>query len=507
MESKEISSQILRLVQYGLKQGLLQDEDAVYCRNRLMSVLGLEDFDESASCPEEKLETPAPVLDEILNWAYENQRLESNTPVYRDLLDTELMACLMPRPSEVIQTFNHLYEKDKKAATDYYYTLSRRSNYIRTDRVKKNQMWKAKTDYGDIIITINLSKPEKDPKAIAAARNMPSAAYPKCLLCKENEGFKGNVSLPARGNHRILPLALKEEKWFMQYSPYVYYNEHCIFFKAQHEPMAVTRQSFARLLEIVTYLPHYFVGSNADLPIVGGSILSHDHFQGGCAEFPMAQAPIYQRVRMKGYEDVEAGLVDWPMSVIRLRSESKAHLVDLADKILVHWRSYSDESADILAFTENTPHNTITPIARFREGKFELDLVLRNNRTSAEHPLGIFHPHAQYHHIKKENIGLIEVMGLAILPARLKEELKQLEYYLLHPEEESKLLQDPALSVHAAWFQELKQAHPTPENVEELVRRDVGVIFSKILENAGVYKRNPVGEAAFLRFIESCNRK
>lgn len=506
MDLKGISLNIARLIQFGVKKGLIQEEDVVYSRNRIMAVLGLNDYDEEAQAADEELETPAPILDSILDWAAENGVLESNTPVYRDLLDTELMACVMPRPSEVNWTFNALYENDKKAATDYYYSLSKNSNYIRTDRVKKNVLWKAKTDYGDMIITINLSKPEKDPKAIAAARNMPSSFYPKCLLCKENEGFKGNVSLPARGNHRIIPITFNEEQWFMQYSPYVYYNEHCIFFKGEHIPMAVTRKTFERLLEIVTYLPHYFVGSNADLPIVGGSILSHDHFQGGNAEFPMAQAPVYQRVLFKGFEAVEAGLVDWPMSVIRLKSTDKAQMVALADKILTRWRAYSDESVGIFAFTNETPHNTITPISRFRDGKFELDLVLRNNRTNEEHPLGIFHPHAEYHHIKKENIGLIEVMGLAILPARLINELKQIQYYLLHQDEEQKLYNDLALSVHAVWYEELKAENPTQDNVEDIVRHSIGVIFSNILENAGVYKRNGEGEAAFLRFIESCNQ-
>lgn len=506
MELKHISAQIARLVCYAKIKGLIQDEDAVFVKNRIMAVLGLNDYDASVQCPEEAPESPEAILEEMLNWAFDNGVLESDSPVYRDLLDTEIMACLMPRPSEVIRTFNALYERDKKAATDYYYKLSRHSNYIRTERVKKDLLWKAKTDYGDVVITINLSKPEKDPKAIAAARNLPGASYPKCLLCKENEGYRGNVSLPARGNHRMIPLMLEDEKWFLQYSPYVYYNEHCIFFKGEHTPMAVTRKSFSRLLEIVTYLPHYFVGSNADLPIVGGSILSHDHFQGGCAAFPMADAPVYQRVLLKGYEPVEAGLVDWPMSVIRLKSAQKEKLVDLADRILTHWRGYSDESVGIYAFTGETPHNTITPIARFRDGKYELDLVLRNNCTSEEHPFGIFHPHAQYHHIKKENIGLIEVMGLAILPARLKDELKRIEYYLVHQEEEQSLFNDPALNAHTPWYLELKKQNPTPDNVEDLVRRDVGVIFSRILENAGVYKRDNEGEAAFLRFIESCNQ-
>lgn len=500
---KEISYQISRLVQFAVQNKLIEDEDALYARNRILCVLGIDDFDESMQIPEEALKSPAPILETMLDWAYETHRLVSNTPVYRDLLDTELMACFIPRPSEVIHTFNMLYQTDKKVATDYYYALSKASNYIRVDRVKKDVMWTVNTQYGDIIITINLSKPEKDPTAIAAAKNMPSATYPKCLLCKENEGFKGNVSLPARGNHRIIPLAVNGEKWFVQYSPYVYYKEHCIFFKAEHSPMAVNRKSFERLLEIISFLPHYFVGSNADLPIVGGSILSHDHFQGGCATFPMAQAKVYKSIEFTGYDKVQGGLVDWPMSVIRLCSTDKAQLVDLADKILVKWRGYSDQEVDVFAFTGDTPHNTITPIARFREGKFELDLVLRNNRTNEQYPLGIFHPHAQYHHIKKENIGLIEVMGLAILPARLKEELKQIEDCLLHPEKEAVCFQSDALSVHKKWYDELKEKSFTADTIEALIRREVGVTFSKILENAGIYKRTQAGEAAFLRFIDN----
>lgn len=501
---QNINELITKLVKYGVKNGLLEEEDAVYATNRILSVLKLNGIDE-VELDGSDIKTPSEVLEPMLDWAFENGLLESNTPVYRDLLDTEIMACLMPRPSEIIKEFNSLYANDKKAATDWYYHVSKASNYIRQDRIAKDMLWKTKTKYGDIVITINLSKPEKDPKAIAAARNMPQSAYPKCQLCKENEGYKGTLSHPARGNHRIIPLDLNDERWFLQYSPYVYYNEHCIFFKGAHDPMAVNRKSFERLLEIVTLLPHYFVGSNADLPIVGGSILTHDHFQGGCAEFPMAEAKIYKEVKFSGFDDIEAGLVDWPMSVIRIKGTDKARLVELADKILTKWRAYTDESADIYAFTGNTPHNTITPISRFRDGKFELDLVLRNNRTSDEHPLGIFHPHAQYHHIKKENIGLIEVMGLAILPARLKTELKQVEYYLLNQDKEAELFADEALSAHGEWYNELKKLNPTEDNVEQIIHDSVGVIFSEILENAGVYKRTEDGENAFLRFTEACN--
>ena len=502
MES--ISRYIYRLVNYGIDHHLLEPEDKIYTVNRVLSVLQLDSIDEGEDTGE-AVSLPSEALDPILDWAFENGLLESNTPVYRDLLDTELMACLTPRPSEVVRRFNSLYHQDKQAATDWYYALSKDSNYIRQDRIARDILWKTPTKYGDMVITINLSKPEKDPRAIAAARNRPASSYPKCQLCKENEGYRGTVSHPARGNHRIVPLSLDGENWFLQYSPYVYYNEHCIFFKAEHTPMAVNRRSFERLLEIVTALPHYFVGSNADLPIVGGSILSHDHFQGGRADFPMAQAGVYAPVRFAGFEDIESGLVDWPMSVIRIRGNDKRRLVELADHILVKWRKYSDESADVLAFSGDTPHNTITPICRFREGKYELDLVLRNNRTSEEHPLGIFHPHAQYHHIKKENIGLIEVMGLAILPARLKDELKQIEYYLLHPEKEKELLGNETLAIHGDWYQELKKQHPTPDTVEQMIRDSVGTIFSEILENAGVYKRTPGGEKAFLRFVDACN--
>lgn len=501
---QSIDELILLLVDYAVRNGLIGTEDKIYAVNRILNVLHLDSIDIGAICGD-AIETPSQALEPMLDWAFENGLLESNTPVYRDLLDTEIMACLMPRPSEIIREFNRLYKESKKAATDWYYTLSRASNYIRRDRIAKDILWKTKTRYGDIIITINLSKPEKDPKAIAAARNLPASSYPKCQLCKENEGYKGTVSHPARGNHRVIPLELGGENWFLQYSPYVYYNEHCIFFKAEHSPMSVNRKSFQRLLEIVTVLPHYFVGSNADLPIVGGSILSHDHFQGGRADFPMADAGIYAQVEFRGFEDIEAGLVDWPMSVIRIKGTDKSRLVELADKILTKWRSYSDESVEILAFSGETPHNTITPICRFRDGKYELDLVLRNNRTSDEHPLGIFHPHAQYHHIKKENIGLIEVMGLAILPARLKTELKRVEYYLLHPEKEEELFTDETLAIHGEWYKELKGQHPTADTAEQLIRDSVGKIFSEILENAGVYKRTEVGEAAFMRFVEACN--
>ncbi|MEG2396773.1 MAG: UDP-glucose--hexose-1-phosphate uridylyltransferase [Oscillospiraceae bacterium] len=507
MEEKSVFNLIDRLINFGLKNSLIAESDECFAINRILNVLLLESYEKTEIDENENLECAEPILNGLLDFAADTGVLKSNTITSRDALDTEIMACLMPRPSEVIAKYNNLYQNNKKSATDYYYNLSKASNYIRVNRVKKDMLWKTPTKYGDITITINLSKPEKDPKDIAAARKVKSSSYPKCLLCKENEGFSGTGAKPARANHRIIPMTINSEKWFMQYSPYVYYNEHCIFFKGEHSPMAVNRKSFERLLEIITVLPHYFVGSNADLPIVGGSILTHDHFQGGCAEFPMANANTYKSIKFDGFDSVEAGLVDWAMSVIRIKGTDKKELVDLADKILTNWREYSDENAEILAFTEGVPHNTITPISRFRNGKYELDLVLRNNRTSDEFPLGIFHPHPQYHHIKKENIGLIEVMGLAILPARLKKELSSIEYYLLNPEKEEELFNDEALSIHKDWYLELKKKNPTKENVKEIIKDSVGVIFSEILENAGVYKRTENGINSFLKFVDYVNKK
>ena len=403
----------------------------------------------------------------------------------------------------MVREFYSLYEKDKQAATDYYYQLARSSNYIRVDRIEKDRMWTAPTPYGDLVITINLSKPEKDPKAIAAAKNAPQSGYPKCALCRENEGYLGSANQAARGNHRLIPLELGGEPWFLQYSPYVYYNEHCIVLSHEHRPMKVSRQSISRLLEFVTFLPHYFVGSNADLPIVGGSILTHDHFQGGRYEFPMAKAPIREKVCFPGFEDVEAGIVHWPMSVIRLRGKEAQRLVDLADKILTAWREYSDESAEILAYTEGTPHNTITPIARRRGEDYELDLVLRNNRTTPEHPLGLFHPHAEYHHIKKENIGLIEVMGLAILPPRLLTETGLLEQALKNPAQAQEIMARPEMEKHQAWYEELKAAGAGEGDTQRAIQESIGVIFGKILGNAGVYKDTEEGREAFRRFCSS----
>ena len=499
-----INREIMRLVQYALKHGLIKEEDVNYSINRILAVLDLNEF-EKTEVEDEDLPYAAPILENMLDWAWENKRLEENTVTYRDLLDTEIMASFLPRPSEVINTFYKIHETDKKAASDFYYSFSRLTNYVRDDRIEKDIEWTTPTKYGDIVLTINLSKPEKDPKAIAAALTMPSSNYPKCLLCPENEGYKGTVAHPARGNHRIIPLTIHNEKWYMQYSPYRYYNEHCILLNSQHVPMKVSRITFCRLLDFLDFLPHYFIGSNADLPIVGGSILSHDHYQGGNYEFPMAKAGIYKEIKFEGFDGVEGGLVDWAMSVIRLRCAEKAPIIDLAEKIFYKWKRYSDESVDILCETDGIPHNTITPIARMRDGKYELDLVLRNNRTSERYPDGIFHPHPQYHHIKKENIGLIEVMGLAVLPARLKDEISVLRYYLLHPERGEELRENDSMAKHLRWFEQLRKMDINRDNVDEVLHNEIGKIFAKILENAGVYKTDEQGRAAFDRFIDYVN--
>ena len=501
MEKTNTNVEISRLLEYGLQRGLIAPEDKAYAANRMLALLGLREFEPQPV--EEELHTPVEPLERLCQFAAEAGLIEPDTRDGRDQFDTELMNCLMPRPSQVVREFYSLYEKDKQAATDYYYQLARSSNYIRVDRIEKDRMWTAPTPYGDLVITINLSKPEKDPKAIAAAKNAPQSGYPKCALCRENEGYLGSANQAARGNHRLIPLELGGEPWFLQYSPYVYYNEHCIVLSHEHRPMKVSRQSISRLLEFVTFLPHYFVGSNADLPIVGGSILTHDHFQGGRYEFPMAKAPIREKVCFPGFEDVEAGIVHWPMSVIRLRGKEAQRLVALADKILTAWREYSDESAEILAYTEGTPHNTITPIARRRGEDYELDLVLRNNRTTPEHPLGLFHPHAEYHHIKKENIGLIEVMGLAILPPRLLTETGLLEQALKDPAQAQEIMARPEMEKHQAWYEELKAAGAGEGDTQRAIQESIGVIFGKILGNAGVYKDTEEGREAFRRFCSS----
>ena len=507
-----IQESILELVKYGLTTGLVEKEDAVFTANSLLELFRLDDIEDSVfekyvSQPswtqqeaEERLEG---ILEDMMTYAYDNGLMENNSIVYKDLFDTKIMGLLVARPSQIRNKFNYLYEKESPlAATDYFYKLSCDSNYIRRQRIKKDQKWTTDTEFGSLDITINLSKPEKDPKAIAAARNAKQSSYPKCQLCKENEGYAGRVNHPARQNHRIIPVTINNSEWFFQYSPYVYYNEHCIVFNSAHTPMKIERATFGKLLDFVTMFPHYFVGSNADLPIVGGSILTHDHFQGGHYTFAMAKAPIEKEISFEGFEDVKAGIVKWPMSVIRISSSDKERLIELADRILLTWRGYSDQEAFILAETEGEPHNTITPIARKRGDDYELDLVLRNNITTDEHPLGVYHPHAHLHHIKKENIGLIEVMGLAVLPARLKEEMLELEQALLTGRN---LRSTETLASHADWVESFLPKYDTIDesNVTDIIREEIGLVFSEVLECAGVYKCTEEGRKYFQRFIDS----
>ena len=494
-----INKRITQLINYGITRGLIEPEDQYWARNGILAVLGLDSYEQ----PEELLEHEAP-LEEILKDLLDDAEARGVIPggvTSRDLMDTKLMAFLTPRPSQVIEKFWDQYRISPQMATEWYYDFSRYTDYIRSYRVIKDMKWVAQTAYGELDITINLSKPEKDPRAIAAAKLQKSVGYPKCLLCREAEGYVGRMDYPGRANHRIIPLKLNGENYFLQYSPYVYYNEHCIVLNEQHVPMKIDRATFQRLLDFVRQFPHYFLGSNADLPIVGGSILSHDHFQGGRYSFAMEKAPLERELVFPGFEDVQAGIVCWPMSVIRLRCADSGRIVQLADKILAAWRGYTDESVSVYAETEGEPHNTITPIARRRGRDYEMDLVLRNNLTTQEHPLGLFHPHAELHHIKKENIGLIEVMGLAVLPARLKEELGQLAQLLRTGGD---LYADEATAKHAPWAEELKQRHDfTREDAEAVLRQEVGEVFKKVLEDAGVFKRDEAGQAAFLRFAES----
>lgn len=508
-EDVMVQKSLGKLVQYGLAAGLIQKEDKIYIMNTLLELLGIEGADseleqmvsEADGSDQDVIGELEKILNDICDYAAEHNLIENNSVVYRDLFDTKVMGVLTDRPSNVIRRFREDYEKSPKLATDRHYKFSQDTDYIRRYRIARDMKWVSPTEYGDLDITINLSKPEKDPKAIAAAKLARQTSYPKCLLCVENEGYQGRVNHPARQNHRIIPITINGSQWGFQYSPYVYYNEHCIVFNSQHVPMKIERATFAKLLDFVAQFPHYFVGSNADLPIVGGSILSHDHFQGGCYEFAMAKAPVEKEISFAGYEDVKAGIVKWPMSVIRLDSADPDRLIDLADKILKAWRGYTDEAAFIFAETNGEPHNTITPIARKRGELFELDLVLRNNITTEEHPLGVYHPHAKLHHIKKENIGLIEVMGLAVLPARLKGEIAGLVSAVTEGRD---LRADEVLEKHADWIDELKEKYTfTPENVEEILKKEIGVVFKQVLEDAGVYKCTEEGREAFLRFIAS----
>lgn len=502
-----IFEEIKLLLAYGLKNDLIGKYDEIIARNEIIALLNLEEWKDTDISSKIIPEYPNEILENICNWAVENKIIEDTIAV-RDLFDTKIMGKITPSATHVIDKFIKISNLGGiEKATNNYYEFAQKTNYIRTDRIAKNMHWYSNTEYGNMEITINLSKPEKDPRDIAKERLLPPSSYPKCLLCYENVGYTGRLNHPARQNHRVLPFFLEGEEWFLQYSPYVYYNEHAIVFSGKHRPMKINREAFNRITSFVEQVPHYFVGSNADLPIVGGSILSHDHYQGGHHEFPMAKSPIERAITFKGFEDVEAGIVKWPMSVIRIKSSDRKKLVDLSVKILDNWRKYNDESLDIIAFSGDTPHNTITPIGRRRGKDFELDLVLRNNRTNEKYPLGIFHPHEDVHNIKKENIGLIEVMGLAVLPGRLKEELEILEKYMLEPDFKTKIKNNPKVVKHLEWAINIQEKHIkiTSENIKTILKDEIGVTFSRVLEDAGVYKRNNEGEKGLLRFIEYIN--
>ena len=504
-----IQENIRELVQYGLLTGLVAKEDEIYTTNKLLELFGEEEYpfefgEETERTEEEAVKRLPELLTEMMDYAVNKGIMQEDSVVYRDLFDTKIMSCLVGRPGEIIRKFWAEYEKSPEAATEFFYKFSQDTDYIRRYRVCKDEKWIAPTKYGDLDITINLSKPEKDPKAIAAAKLAKQSGYPKCLLCVENEGYAGRINHPARQNHRIIPITINDSKWGLQYSPYVYYNEHCIVFNSQHIPMKIEHNTFVKLFDFVKQFPHYMLGSNADLPIVGGSILSHDHFQGGHYEFPMAKAEVERTFVVKGFEDVKAGVVNWPMSVIRIWGKDTDRLIALADVILDSWRGYSDEASFVFAETDGEKHNTITPIARKRGEDYELDLVLRNNITTEEHPLGVFHPHANLHHIKKENIGLIEVMGLAVLPARLKKEMADLEDAILAGAD---IRKDEILEKHADWVEEFlpKYQDVNAENIHSIIQKEIGLVFMQVLEDAGVYKRTEEGQAGFDRFIESLN--
>ena len=494
-----IETLIDSLVSYAMNRGLSEPVDHQVLTNRLLDLLHKDDYAPSEEPQSEDLEK---ILGGILDYAVEKGLCEDNITA-RDIFDTRIMGAVTPMPREVVRTFAEKYALSPVDATDWYYKFSCDTDYIRRYRIAKDMRWKYASDYGEMDITINLSKPEKDPKAIAAAKNAPQTAYPKCQLCRENEGYAGRMNHPARANHRIIPITVCGEEWCLQYSPYVYYNEHCIVFNSKHVPMKIDRAAFEKLLGFVKAFPHYFVGSNADLPIVGGSILSHEHFQGGHYRFAMENAGLEREVSFSGFEDIHAGIVKWPMSVIRLDGRDPARIAELADKILTCWRGYSDETVGVVAFTDGEPHNTITPIARRRGDLYELDLVLRCNITTPEHPLGVFHPHADKHHIKKENIGLIEVMGLAVLPSRLKQELTDLAAAVVSGAD---IAVDEGLSKHAPWVEELKKQYAfTGDNALDIILKETGRVFTQVLEDAGVYKNTPEGRAAFVKFVDTVN--
>lgn len=493
-----INKLINELVAYGMRQSLVTDDDKVYVTNRLLELFGLMEFEEENVDKERAL---ADILEDMMKYAHENGLLEDNTITMKDLFDTKIMGLLTPPPSVIRRNFSEIYKVNSKLATDYYYNFCKRTNYIRVDRIAKDEKWVTETEYGPIDITINLSKPEKDPRDIAKAGQAKKSGYPSCLLCMENEGYAGHFSHPARQNHRIIPIKLNGEDYFLQYSPYVYYNEHCIIFNKNHTPMKIDKTVFKKILEFVKLFPHYTAGSNADLPIVGGSILSHDHFQGGEYVFAMAKAEYDFKFKLKGYEDLNTGIVKWPMSVIRLQGKDISRITDAADHILSFWRSYTDADAFIFSETDGVPHNTITPIARMHGDLFELDLVLRNNITTEECPWGLYHPTADLHHIKKENIGLIEVMGLAILPARLKKEMELLEEYILNHKD---IRANEEIVKHADWVEEwIGNYEITEQNIHTIIQDEISKVFVKVLECAGVYKRNEEGQTSFRKFIES----
>ncbi len=496
----KIETYVDSLIAYADARNLAAAEDEWVLRNRLLDLLSMDSYEPAG---EPLLENLEEILAGILQYACEKGLCEDSITA-RDIFDTRIMGAVTPMPREVVRTFREKYKESPLAATDWYYRFSRDTDYIRTYRIAKDMRWVYESQYGPLDITINLSKPEKDPRAIAAAKLAAPSGYPKCQLCRENEGYAGRMNHPARANHRIVPVNVGGKKWYLQYSPYVYYNEHCIVFNAEHVPMKIDRAAFRKLMDFVTEFPHYFVGSNADLPIVGGSILSHEHFQGGHYVFPMETAPMETSVSFQGYEDITAGIVKWPMSVIRLDGTDPDRLTFLADKILTKWRGYSDPGVGVLAYSDGEPHNTITPIARRRGSVYELDLVLRCNITTEEHPLGVFHPHADKHHIKKENIGLIEVMGLAVLPSRLKKELTDLASAILSGGD---IGADPVLGKHAPWVEELKKTYTfTEDNTMEILLKETGRVFEGVLEDAGVFKRTDLGRKAFLSFIEEVNR-
>lgn len=494
----EIFEAIKALTDYAVKENLIEKEDTVFITNRLCEALKLDAYEEPQADSQSELEQ---ILGAILDYAVKSGLCEDSI-VYRDLFDTKIMGLLTPRPSQVIKKFNKKYTVSPKSATDYYYELAKKSDYIREYRIKNDVKWITKTEYGDIDITINLSKPEKDPKAIEAALKMKESSYPKCQLCKENEGYAGRINHPARQNHRIIPITLDGQDFFFQYSPYVYYNEHCIVFNAEHIPMKIDKSAFSKLFAFLEIFPHYFIGSNAGLPIVGGSILTHEHFQGGNYEFAMAKAPIEAPYSFKGYEDIKGGIVKWPMSVIRLTSQNKERLLELAGKILTAWENYTDEDAFILAETnDGVKHNAITPITRMRGSAFEIDLVLRNNITTEECPMGYYHPHPEHHHIKRENIGLIEVMGLAVLPSRLKKEMTLLADAMVNGKDISA---DERIAKHDKWAQMIiKKYDVTAENCEDILKQEIGLVFAEILEQCGVFDRNDKGQKQFIKFLES----